>query len=466
MEKLPGTGFARGREQWLTRPGAMPAAANPLDYFEYPQAGSGPGTYWSARPSARPDDRFDLKLLPRSPTWREDSGSLDALAEIEREPWAGRVMGVDDGAELRLDDGWIEAAGAALQDGDGGEEQLAELAREERFSVQFCDAPATETLNVGHLRNLALGNALAAALDQAGAKVERRSLIFDAELPAARENVDLLAGQRETLDRLGIAFDRVFFVSDFLPDATDIAARALAMGAELPAADLGDIAYWLAAPKLEGTASVHVCSVDRVSQVAVDRRLVIGLMADGDGEVHPTHEVIHADGSAAQPQDASGEPDPLPIEELAAWLEAEIEQDPHSEQVLGRLGSAERVAAHVALGYFLPHPAKQRVDLFAEKLLRARESPGWDLACARSRDGRARAQSAEPAADPDYRFAVVQAELHSSQLRLVAERLDPAPLARHTVQLARWYLRRDRSEAVERVTRTALDRGARGLGLE
>lgn len=443
----------------------MPAAVNPLDYFEYPKMGSGPGAHWAARPPARPGDRFDLKLLPRSPTWREDAGSLDALAQIERQPWAGRLMWVDDGAELRLDDGWMEAAGAALQDGDGGEEQLAELAREERFSVQFCDAPATETLNVGHLRNLALGNALAAALEQAGASVERRSLIFDSEPPAAREHVDRLASQRETLDRLGIVFDRVFFASDFLSHAAEIAARAHALGAELPAADLGDVAYWLAAPKLEGAASVHVCSADRVSHAAADRRLVVGLMTDGRGEVHPTHEILHADCSAAQPQLAGGEPDPLPIEELAAWLEAEIEQDPRSEPVLARLGSAERVAAQVALGYFLPHPAKQRVGLFAEKLLRARESPGWDLACARAREGRARAQAGELAADPDYRFAVVQAELHSSQLRLVAERLDPAPLARHTVQLARWYLRRDRSEAVERVTRTALDRGARGLGL-
>ncbi len=60
----------------------------------------------------------------------------------------------------------------------------------------------------------------------------------------------------------------------------------------------------------------------------------------------------------------------------------------------------------------------------------------------------------------------MQAELHSSQLRLVVERLDPAPLARHAVQLARWYLQQERSEAVERVTRTALDRGVRGLGVE
>ncbi len=46
--------------------------------------------------------------------------------------------------------------------------------------MQFWDANATKALHVGHLRNLALGNALAAALTQAGARVERRSLISDA----------------------------------------------------------------------------------------------------------------------------------------------------------------------------------------------------------------------------------------------------------------------------------------------
>ena len=46
--------------------------------------------------------------------------------------------------------------------------------------MQFWDANATKALHVGHLRNLAIGNALAAALAQAGARVERRSLISDA----------------------------------------------------------------------------------------------------------------------------------------------------------------------------------------------------------------------------------------------------------------------------------------------
>ena len=153
---------------------------NLFDYFEdLPQHG-GAGAHWAARTPLRPSDRFDLKLVPRSPTWKDDAASLQALERVERESWVGELVRGENTIELRIDDEWIERAGSALRDGDGGEAQLADLARGQRFSIQFWDANATKALHVGHLRNLAIGNALAAALSQAGAQVERRSLISDA----------------------------------------------------------------------------------------------------------------------------------------------------------------------------------------------------------------------------------------------------------------------------------------------
>jgi hypothetical protein len=444
--------------------GSYRTSVSPFDYFEYPQAESGAGVHWAARAPRRPSDRFDLKLLPRSPTWRDEKGSLDALAQVEREPWAAHATPVEDGVELRLDDAWIEAVGGRLQEGDGGERRLADLARGQRFSVQFCDAGVNESLDVGHLRNLALGNALAAALAQAGADVERRCLICDVE-SGARDRQGL-PGRRATLRRLTIAFDRVLFDSEFLADAAKLAVPTRALGAGSPTTSLCEIAYWLAAPRLGDTTSVHVCDAQAAAHAATRRELLPRLL-DGDGDrVHPTHEIYHGAVSVGDLQSASGEDGALTIDELADWLEGEIETSPRGQQVLGELGSAEAVAAHVALGYFLLHPARQRVDLFAEKLLRTRESPGWDLACARARDGCADTPSGEPARDPDYRFAVVQSELHRRQLRLAVQRLDPGPLARHVVQFARWHLQRRRSEPVERVARSALERGARGLGLE
>ena len=65
-------------------------------------------------------------------------------------------------------------SGSALEAGSGDEAALADLARGQRFAIQFWDPNATKALHVGHLRNLAIGNALAAALAQAGGEVERR----------------------------------------------------------------------------------------------------------------------------------------------------------------------------------------------------------------------------------------------------------------------------------------------------
>ena len=69
--------------------------------------------------------------------------------------------------------------------------------------------------------------------------------------------------------------------------------------------------------------------------------------------------------------------------------------------MLARLGSAERIAGQVALGYFVPRPVSPRVDFEPEKLLDARESPGWELAQARARPGRVPPPSVRPAEDPD-----------------------------------------------------------------
>jgi arginyl-tRNA synthetase len=551
---------------------------NLFDYFEdLPQHG-GAGSHWAARTPLRPGKRFDVKLVPRSPAWRHDAASLDALERVERQPWVDEMVRTDGGVELRLDSDWIETAGAALQAGDGGEEQLAELAHGQRFSVQFWDANATKALHVGHLRNLAIGNALAAALEQAGAQVERRSLISDAgrsmgeamagvmksgrhaqawpdkneksdhfvgccyaeyvaagrsfngngngngqpedsltrELNMRDDDADellrrvlsgdrqalelwyktrawVIAGQRKTLQRLGIAFDRVFFESDFLSEAAELTACGLrdgllrrredgvviypteredfdefplVRGDDLPTQHMRALAYWMAAPGLEGMTSVQVCGSEWVSHVTCRRQLMGRLMPDGGRGMHPTSDIFHGMVSRQKRAIASSEEGALLIDELTEWLETQIESDPGNEQVVSRLGSAERIAGQVALGFFVPRPVTPRVDFHPEKLLDVRESPGWELVLARARQGHAAAPAGELAQDPDYRFAVVQSELHRRHLRIAVERLDPGPLARYVVHLARWSLEDDRSEPVQRVVDTLLERGARGLGLE
>jgi arginyl-tRNA synthetase len=553
----------------------MPTPTNLFDYFEEAAEQGGGGGRWAARTPLRPSARFDLKLTARVSGWREDAATLDALARIELEPWVDGIAHTEQGIELRLDDAWIQAAGAALEEGEG-EGQLADLARGRRFSVQFWDANATKALHVGHLRNLAIGNALAAALAQAGAQVERRALISDAgrsmgeamagvmrsgrhaqawpdsnaksdhfvgccyaeyvaagrasggngaapveasltrELTVRGDDADellrrvlcgehqalelwcktrawVIAGQRKTLQRLGIAFDRVFFESDFLAGAAELTARGLregllfrradgvvvypteredfdefplVRGDDLPTQHMRAMAYWMAAPGLEGMTSIQVCGSEWVGHVTCRRKLMGELMADGGEGMHPTSDIFHGMVSRQKRAMSSSEEGALLVDELTEWLAAQIEADPGSEELLSRLGSAERIAGEVALGFFVPRPVAPRVDFQPQKLLDARESPGWELVHARAREGRGAVAAGELARDPDYRFAVVQSELHRRHLRIAVERMDPGPLARYVVHLARWYLEAQRSEPVARVAHTLLERGARGLGLE
>jgi hypothetical protein len=582
---------------------------NLFDYFEEAPPGDGnparspahpstrPSARWAARAPRRPHPCFDLKLVPRLPAWREDPDSLEALERIEQEPWAAAVMHEDDGVRLRLDDGWIETVGAALEAGASTGAALADLAHGQRFSVQFWDANATKALHIGHLRNLAIGNAVAAALTQAGAQVERRSLISDAgrsmgeamagvmssgrhahpdgdeksdhfvgvcyadyvaasgslggaeieypedsmtrELALRDDAADellrrvmggelealelwyktrawVIAGQRKTLARLGIAFDRVFFESDFLADAAELTAAGLRDGRlrrredgvviyatglkdfeefplvradGLPTQHMRSLAYWMAAPELEGTTSMQVCGTEWVSHVTCRRKLMRELLPAGNGgprvPMHPTHDIFNGMVSRQKRALASSE-GALLIDELIESLDAQIDASPEGRAVRRGHPAPERIAAEVALGFFVSHPVAPPIDFDPAQLLHDGESLGWDVVRARAHSAGARhgadgasgvrpkqgdahlrrASPVRPAEDPDFRFAVVQSELYRRYLRLTVQRFDVGPLALYLKHLARWHMERPRSEHVERVVQSLLDRGARGLGLE
>jgi arginyl-tRNA synthetase len=578
--------------------------ANLFDYFEDVREREDGLARWAARAPRRPHRRIDLKLVPRSPDWREDPRALAALERIERESWVAEMAPNGEGVGVRLTDSWIETAGAALEAGGSAEATLADLAHGRRYSVQFWDANATKALHVGHLRNLATGNAVAAALAQAGGQVERRSLISDAGrsmgeamagvmnsgrharswpdgdeksdhfvglcyadyvaasasfgetelehpedslmreltlqgdeadellkrvLAGDREALELwyktrawvIAGQRKTLARLGVAFDRVFFESDFLAEAAELTASGLRDGRlrrredgvvvyatglrdfeefplvradGLPTQHMRALAYWMAAPELGDMTSMQVCGTEWVSHVTCRRKLMKELMGQSNGsstggngyesggnggrgqegnghdangfvEMHPTHDIFNGMVARQKRAMASSE-GALLIDELTEWIDGQIDADPERHEVRRNHPAPERIAAQVALGYFLPHAVAPRIDFEPERLLRGQESLGWDLARARAhrkvRDGK----GATPAEDPDYRFAVVQSELYRRYLRLAADRFDVRPLAHYLKHLARWHLERERSEHVERVVRTLLERSGRGLGLE
>lgn len=553
---------------------------NLFDYFEEVPGDAGTHAPWAARAPRRTNASFDIKLVPRAPNWQSDPVSLSALERLGDEPWVARLTRTDDGVELRLSDSWIETTGATLEAGGGAEAALVDLARARRYAIQFWDANATKALHVGHLRNLALGNALAASLAQAGGEVERRSVISDAgrsmgEAMAgivrsghhtsawpegdqksdhfvglcyadyvaaggfAEEGIDeredsltrelrmqndaadellkrvmggesealelwfktrawVISGQRKTLARLGVAFDRVFFESDFLEEGNELVERGLREGKlerrvdgvviydtgvehleEMPLvrADgqttqhMRAVSYWMGTPSVEGVTTIQITGTEWVAHSTCIRQLMGELTPAENGRasrgIHPTHDIFH--GMVAQQKRAVSSSDEggLLIDDLIEWIETRIDADPQMREVRRAHPAPERIPAQIALGYFLPYPMTPRVDFEMDKLLTERESLGWDLVRARATHGTLTTSPGHrPADDPDYRSAVVQSEIYRRHLRLAVERYDVTPLALYLRHLARWYMEAERSSHVERVIHTLLDRSARGLGLE
>jgi arginyl-tRNA synthetase len=560
-----------------------------MNIFDYIEDGAvqGERARWSARSPYQPDRYFDLMLVPRVPQWQEDEGSRQALERIEAEPWVEALAEEDDEVLLRLDSGWIEETGTRLEAGETAAN--ADLAADKRYAVYFWGANTTKALHIGHLRNLAVGHAIGASLEQAGARVERRSLICDvgrsmgeamagvvqsgrdqqvwpegeeksdhfvgscyaeyvtagraagvvggrdaddgAEDSVARESsmyndkadelmlrvlggdqealelwsktrAWVISGQRKTLARLGIAFDRVIFESDFLPEVLELTNKGLSEGTltkrygddmvmyetereeleemplvrsdGLPTQHMRALAYWSAAPELDDFISLQVCGNEWVSHVTCRRQLIdaLGVVGgNGNGSAKgggpPTYDVFHGMVARDRTSITSSKEGALLVDDLADWVEREIEADPERAGIRRDHPEGDRLPSRIALAFFLLQPTSKRVDFEPEKLLReGKGSLGWDLAMAQAHRGTATLAAERAAEDPDYRFAVVQSELYRRHLRSSVEGLDVIPLARYVSHFARWYRAEERSPEVERVVRTVLDQGVRGLGLE
>jgi arginyl-tRNA synthetase len=557
---------------------------NLFDYFDHVTDGQGTQPHWTLRAPYRPHDRFDLMLVPRARNWQEDRDASAALEQIGAEPWVAAVERSGDGVWLRLDDGWVTERGAELEQGEEAVAGCGRVAEGRRFALNFWDANSTKALHIGHLRNLALGNALGNALAEAGGEIERRSIICDIgrsmgeamagvvrsgkypqmsaengvksdhfvgycyadyvkngaslglasdhpadsltrEVDVQEDSADellqrvlngdqsalelwsqtrawVISGQRKTLARLGIYFDRVFFESDFLPEVGELTELGLQEGTlekrvdgtviymtgreeleemplvrsdGVPTQHMRALAYWLADTGLDGTTSVQVCGQEWFAHVTCRRQLMAELVHTGEGNgFHPYHDIFHGMVAREREKIASSKKDALLIDHLIEWIDEQIDADPVLAETRRAHPSPDRVASQVALGFFLLHTATKRVDFEPERLLRDGKALGWDLVRARSRSEFAASQPrgekprtrAEAALDPEYRFAIVQAETYGRLLGRVADSLDVAPLARYASHLSRWLLEDERAPHTRRVVQATLDRTSRGLGLE
>jgi arginyl-tRNA synthetase len=312
----------------------------------------------------------------------------------------------------------------------------------------------------------------------------------------------VISGQRKTLSRLGISFDKVIFESDFLPEVAELTEQGLGEGKltrrrgdamvmyatereeleemplvrsdGLPTQHMRALAYWSAAPELDDVVSLQVCGTEWVAHVTCRRKLIdhLGLVngnvnfsAKGGGP--PTHDVFHGMVARENASITSSKEGALLIDDLAEWLEEEIDADPERAEVRRNHPHPDQLPAQVALGYFLLQPMTKRVEFEPEKLLRPeKDSLGWDLARAQARRGNAPLAGGRPAEDADYRFAVVQSEMYRRHLGSAVETFDSVALARYLSHFARWYLAGERAPEVDRVVGAVIEQGLQGLGLE
>ncbi len=126
-------------------------------------------------PILRQQDPADVGAITRDPAL-----APRALEALREDPAVASVEQEQQRFSMRLADERIAATGAGLEAGHLIGMGTDDLHAGERAIVDFCDPNATKALHVGHLRNIALGQAVASALGAAGAHVERQSHIGDA----------------------------------------------------------------------------------------------------------------------------------------------------------------------------------------------------------------------------------------------------------------------------------------------
>ncbi len=168
-----------------------------------------PQTNFSVVPLHNPRRGVDAQIF-QAESVVELTAAREALAAL---PDVAAVSARADSLTVRFADTAIAQLGERLEAGDEGVLDAGDLLGGAEVVVNFCDANPTKALHVGHLRNIALGQALAGALAAAGARVTRQSQVSD----YCRSMGEALAGYMELPEHttprgLGVKSDH--FVGD------------------------------------------------------------------------------------------------------------------------------------------------------------------------------------------------------------------------------------------------------------
>jgi arginyl-tRNA synthetase len=302
----------------------------------------------------------------------------------------------------------------------------------------------------------------------------------------------VVAGQRETLARSGIAFSRPLFESDYTEELAALAKSGLEAGV-FSLADSGALIYetgredypvfplarpdgfstlnfraltiWHELmPECAGSTTIHVVGIEwRQHTVCVEE---IFEKLRPELPALPTHDILHGMVSTERGVASSSEGNVVLVDDL---LDELVASPTVGELAIeGRPGcEAEDLAVLIAFGFFLDHPTIKPMTMSQGAMLDERTSTGLILA-------RAWARAWDPEADgtpdsrpeePVYRFAVMQSQVHRQLLRLALEQIDMLGLIRYLARFSEWYLEQPPDPRTARVMRSLLGAGLRSLGL-
>jgi len=123
-------------------------------------------------------------------SWKTQTVGRSLIELVAAMPECGSVRALGTRLTFRLRDEWVDALAGEFEKGCLASMQCMDVLRGKSFRVDFHGANTTKALHVGHLRNLAIGNGMSAALEAAGARVTRQSLASD----IGRQMCEALAG--------------------------------------------------------------------------------------------------------------------------------------------------------------------------------------------------------------------------------------------------------------------------------
>lgn len=153
--------------------------------------------------------KADLRLRFGNRQWLTTSPAQELVAALRAHPRVTAANSRNSDIFLTFETGALRDLEERLAAGEEAGMETADLTGGRRCEVSLVGPNANKALHLGHMRNVALGQALACSLEAAGATVRRRSLVAD----IGRRMCEAMAGyleshQGETPLSQGLSGDR------------------------------------------------------------------------------------------------------------------------------------------------------------------------------------------------------------------------------------------------------------------